>query len=72
MSKDENLGTSVQFWLTGIGKVVTRNRWHLAAFLFRQVTPDSVITVQQAEEIIASVAKRLANPDDVPISVCCL
>jgi hypothetical protein len=31
--------------------------------------PDSGLTVKQAEEIIASVAKRLSNPDDVPISL---
>ena len=30
---------------------------------------DSVLTVQQAEEIINHVAHRLAKPDDVPISV---
>ena len=30
---------------------------------------DSVITVQQAEEIIVRVSQRLAKPDDVPISV---
>ena len=30
---------------------------------------DSVLTVQQAEEIINHVSYRLANPDDVPISV---
>jgi hypothetical protein len=30
---------------------------------------DSVVTVQQAEEIINHVSQRLANPDDVPISL---
>jgi hypothetical protein len=30
---------------------------------------DSVLTVQQAEEIINHVSHRLAKPDDVPISV---
>jgi hypothetical protein len=30
---------------------------------------DSVVTVQQAEAIINHVSKRLAKPDDVPISV---
>jgi hypothetical protein len=30
---------------------------------------DSVLTVQQAEEIINHVSQRLAKPDDVPISV---
>jgi hypothetical protein len=32
--------------------------------------PDnSVLTVREAEEIIGNVAKRLANPDDVPVSL---
>jgi hypothetical protein len=32
--------------------------------------PDqSILTVRQAEEIIAGVAKRLSTPDDVPISL---
>ena len=30
---------------------------------------DSVLTVQEAEEIINHVSQRLAKPDDVPISV---
>jgi hypothetical protein len=30
---------------------------------------ESVFTVRQAEEIIASMANRLSNPDDVPISL---
>ena len=30
---------------------------------------DSVVTVQQAEEIITHVSQRLAKPDDVPISL---
>jgi hypothetical protein len=30
---------------------------------------DSVLTVQQAEEIINHVSQRLTKPDDVPISV---
>jgi hypothetical protein len=30
---------------------------------------DSVLTVQQAEEIINHISQRLAKPDDVPISV---